>query len=127
MATRTIATLGSKLSIRNAEKVEFRVKEITYESPVKVFSKLVNEYNYVYLLESATGPEKLAEFSFIGFDPKMVIRVKDGKAEIIGENRDVVKTSNPLQIVREELNSRVIQREYPRFIGGAVGMFPTML
>jgi len=121
VATRTIATLGSKLSIRNAEKVEFRVKEITYESPVKVFSKLVNEYNYVYLLESATGPEKLAEFSFIGFDPKMVIRVKDGKAEIIGENRDVVKTSNPLQIVREELNSRVIQREYPRFIGGAVG------
>ncbi|MBO3833285.1 MAG: anthranilate synthase component I [Candidatus Brockarchaeota archaeon] len=103
------------------QSLDFRIKKIDYESPLNVFSKLVNEYDYVYLLESVTGPRKLAEFSFIGFDPRIVIRVKNGKAEIRGDKKDVVKTNDPLKIIREEMGAKVVSRGYPRFIGGAVG------
>jgi anthranilate synthase component 1 len=121
MAARALAHLSSKPSSGNFQSLEFRIKEITYESPLKVFSKLVDEYDYVYLLESVTGPQKLAEFSFIGFDPRVVIRVKDGKAEIRGEENNVVKTNDPLNVVKKEVCVKTLSQKRPRFTGGAVG------
>ncbi|MEM1547576.1 MAG: anthranilate synthase component I [Thermoproteota archaeon] len=121
MATRTIVSLSNRPSGGIIQRLDLKIEEINYESPLDVFSKLVDEYDYVYLLESVTGPQKLAEFSFIGFDPSMVIKVKNGRAEITGEQKDVTKTSDPLEIVREEMSVKVLPRRYPRFTGGAVG------
>ncbi|MEM3713041.1 MAG: anthranilate synthase component I [Thermoproteota archaeon] len=121
MGTRTIARFSSRPSSNAVQILDLKLKEIVYESPLNVFSKLVDEYDYVYLLESVTGPQKLAEFSFIGFDPRVVIKVKEGKAEIASEGRDVVKTNDPLEIVKEEMSTKVLPRTRPRFTGGAVG------
>jgi len=121
MVARALARLRSKPSSGNVQNLDFRIKEITYESPLRVFSKLVDEYDYVYLLESAMGPQKLTEFSFIGFDPRVIVRVKDGKAEIQGEENDVVKTNDPLHIVKKEMCVKTLSRKHPRFTGGAVG------
>ncbi|MEM1557040.1 MAG: chorismate-binding protein, partial [Thermoproteota archaeon] len=120
MATRTIVSLSNRPS-SGIVKIDFKIKEINYESPIDVFSRLVYEYDYVYLLESVTGPQKLAEFSFIGFDPRMIIKVKDRRTEITGDKKDVVKTSDPLEIIREEISVKVLSRKCPRFAGGAVG------
>lgn len=122
MAKETHITIQKRSANRLLQKnLKLRIKEIRYESPIKIFSKLVDDYEYVYLLESVEGPRKLAEFSFIGFNPSKIIRVKDGRAEIMGEDRIAMKTGDPLEIVREEVYAKSFLHEAFRFIGGAVG------
>jgi anthranilate synthase component 1 len=72
------------------------------------------------------GPEKIAEYSFIGFDPSLVVVVKDGKAEVhnrIEDEKDLGKTNDPLLVVKEFLGKFSVPLKNFRFIGGAVGYF----
>jgi anthranilate synthase component 1 len=121
VASKVINNLYEHSLSQAVHNLELKIKEIKYRSPISVFSKLVDDYEYVYLLESVRGPRKLAEFSFIGFDPRVVIRVKDGMAEVVGEEKVRTRTSDPLNIVKKEICTRKLSREYPRFLGGAVG------
>jgi hypothetical protein len=41
---------------------------------------LYHRFDNVYILESVEGPKKLAQYSFIGFDPKLTLCIKNGKA-----------------------------------------------
>jgi anthranilate synthase component 1 len=75
-------------------------------------------------LESIEGPKKLAQYSFIGFDPKITIQSKKQEARIKNErtNETVVKkTSDPLQLIEELLKYEAVTNSKFRFIGGAVG------
>ncbi len=100
-------------------------KKISIEkSPLEIFSKLYKQYNTAYLLESIEGPKKLTQFSFIGFDPKTTIRVKNGttftRNERTGqENKEPV--DDPLQTVKHALAGRATANKDFRFAGGAVG------
>ena len=97
-------------------------KEIAYQDPLYLFSKISDNYSYAYLLESVEGPKKLAEFSFIGFDPKKIVTVKNGKTEILeGKNKSTIKTDDPLSAIRKEVYANRISHDRFRFIGGAVG------
>jgi anthranilate synthase component 1 len=92
-------------------------------SPTELFLKIQEKYEYAYLLESMTGPKKLAQFSFIGFMPKMVITAKGSEVtiqdmETYEKNR--IKTSDPLKILEEVLGSKTNQKRF-RLEGGAVG------
>lgn len=100
------------------------VKAPYTNQPLKVFSKLHQHYKTVYLLESIEGPQKLAQYSFIGFDPAKTIQVKNGKATIINhktEKKTTRKTSNPLKLIQEQLQPYGCHGGDFRFIGGAVG------
>ena len=99
-----------------------KFEEITYQSPPEVFSRLNDRYDHIYLLESVEGSQKLAESSFIGFNPKKIIMVKDGKTIIQeGTDKSVLQTDNPLRSIREEIcSSRSLHTRF-RLIGGAVG------
>jgi len=92
-------------------------------SPIEFFCKIVEYFEYAYLLESVEGPEKLTEYSFLGFDPCIVVAVKDGLAEVqdrVKDCKNMYKTQDPLQLIRSLVGER---REVPplRFVGGAVG------
>ncbi len=50
------------------------------ETPVSAYLKLARG-RYGFLLESVEGGERLARYSFVGTDPYMVLRVRDGVAE----------------------------------------------
>ena len=93
-------------------------------SPIEVFTKLYKRCDYAYLLESIEGPEKLAQYSFIGFDPRLIIRVKGREAVIddmrSGEKR-VEKASDPLEVVKRTLEGRESPFQRFRLSGGAVG------
>ena len=45
--------------------------------PTEIFSKIHQKYKIAYLLESIEGPQKLAQYSFLGFDPKITITAKN--------------------------------------------------
>jgi anthranilate synthase component 1 len=89
---------------------------------LKIFSRLCDDFDSFYLLESIEGPRKLAEFSFIGFDPKKMVSVKNGKTEIAEDyDRSVVETCDPLGTIEEAIRDYRIPHDRFRFVGGAVG------
>ncbi|HEX6818262.1 MAG TPA: chorismate-binding protein, partial [Ktedonobacterales bacterium] len=98
------------------------------ETPVSAYLKLARG-RYGYLLESVEGGERLARYSFVGAEPYLVLRVRDGQAEyhwLRGERagrRTTGLCDDPLQPVRDELARRQVTHcpELPRFHGGAVG------
>ena len=93
-------------------------------TPFEVFSKLYKRCRFAYLLESIEGPEKLAQYSFIGFEPRLIIHVKGVEAVIedarSGEERKE-RVSDPLDAVRNSLKIRVAPSQDFRLVGGAVG------
>ncbi len=92
-------------------------------TPQTLFSKFESEYDHTFLLESAKGETRLAEYSFIGFSPSTLISVKDGVLESkntkSGE-RSRKRVSDPLLELRRLLNTTKSNGPF-RFIGGAVG------
>ena len=73
---------------QNSESEVF-FKQVNIEkNPFEVFAKLSESFTDLYILESAIGPEKLAEYSFIGFDPRLKIKLVDSQIKII-KNKDV--------------------------------------
>lgn len=78
-----------------------------------------------YLLESIEGSEKMARYSFIGYNPALKLTVKDGKASIKAYNGEVdVKPEgkDPLTAIMNLVES-FPQRgpQLARFAGGLVG------
>jgi anthranilate synthase component I len=94
------------------------------ETPVSTFKKLDHGGNS-FLFESTEKNDVSGRFSFVGIDPRIVIKTCGTKLQIIelGLKRQVEITSDPLDEVRK-LMARyqfVSRPELPRFSGGAVG------
>ncbi|MBN2517469.1 MAG: anthranilate synthase component I [Candidatus Altiarchaeota archaeon] len=76
-----------------------------------------------YLLESAEGGEKVARYSFIGFNPVAKLLVKDGKVKFEGL-RKLKADGNPLSILRGLMDRfELTDGDSARFFGGFVGYF----
>ena len=103
---------------------QLKSRKLSFEkSPLEIFSKLYNNYENTYILESIEGPKKLSQYSFIGFDPALTITIKNGEALIRNKRTDdeEKKTVNePLAVIQETLKNLPSFKEQ-RFIGGAVG------
>jgi anthranilate synthase component 1 len=77
------------------------------------------------MLESAEGPRKLAQYSFIGFSPARMIEAKDGKyteTSNEGEPR-TTQTDDPFIPLRKTLAENFTTYNGFRFVGGLVGYF----
>ncbi|HUT17336.1 MAG TPA: hypothetical protein VMW84_03455, partial [Acidobacteriota bacterium] len=109
-------------ALLEAHKLNFKKIPFT-KSPLEIFSKLHRHYETAYILESIEGPRKLAQYSFIGFDPRLTIKIKNKEAvvhnEKTGEERE--KTSDPLYILEKLVKGRALPNKELRFVGGAVG------
>lgn len=83
------------------------------ETPVSAFQKLGAKEN-CFLLESVEGGEHIGRYSFVGANPREIIRV---------EQRDADLKSDPLKRVEEAMAKyrAVPVPGLPRFCGGAVG------
>ena len=94
------------------------------ETPVSAFLK-INDGCCAFLLESVTGGEKWARYSFLGCAPEAVIVGEDGKV-FLKENgtvTDLPFEKDPLEAVKRVLDryKPVEVPGLPRFFGGAVG------
>ena len=81
-----------------------------------------------YLLESAEGGEKVARYSFIGFNPAAKLVIKKGKVEFetYDPNLEGLKVidDKPLEILRDLMGKFELQGgSGERFFGGFVGYF----
>src|SRR3972149_5846076 len=120
--TKTTTTIAYR---RKENKLTF--KRIPFQlPPLQVFSKLHENYDNVYFLESIEGPRKLVRYSFIGFDPELIMRFKNGKAKIRNERtgeETLEESKNPLDEIQKLVKDRAIYNKELGFTGGAVGYF----
>ena len=91
------------------------------ETPVSAYLKLRGE-GPSFLLESAEQGRRLARWSFLGVQPRTVMRIDDGELTVGGEPRAF---EDPYRAVADELaRYRVAPLPgLPPFAGGAVGLF----
>jgi anthranilate synthase component 1 len=87
-------------------------------NPYQLYSLVSREYQDSFLLESLEGKERLARFSFIGFDPSSCISAKDGVVDVDGQQQDA---KNPIRALADAMPKISVERE--GFVGGAVGYF----
>jgi len=94
-------------------------------SPTQAFCKIVESCEYAYILESIEGSEKLAEYSFVGFEPRLVVTVKNGLVEVqdrINGHKNIYEVPEPLSLIRSLIVERHHNEAFPsKFVGGAVG------
>lgn len=95
------------------------------ETPVSAFMKLAAGKKYAFLLESIEGGEKLARYSFIGFDPFLVVEATGDQVVLRKDGVSRELPVKPIPFLEELLGvySPVAVEGLPRFTGGAVGYF----
>jgi anthranilate synthase component 1 len=94
------------------------------ETPIRVFHHLYQEPR-AFLLESVEGGVKWARYSFIGSDPFLMIRAKNGLTEVHTKSEITTTAEKPIDILKAYLRSYTSPQleDLPRFTGGAVGFF----
>jgi anthranilate synthase component 1 len=96
------------------------------ETPVSVYLKLAGQ-GPSFLLESVTGGEQVARYSFIGVNPSQAFVLRDGTMErhsAQGMEKHVLAAgTDPLDALRAEIERYHLQPVpgLPRFSGGLVG------
>jgi anthranilate synthase component I len=94
------------------------------DTPISAFLRL-RGLRHPYLLESVEGAEKVARYSFLGAQPRMLLRAYPTHVEI--DEGGVVRRTmqDPLEAARAMLQQYrpVIDPTLPRFYGGLVGWF----
>ncbi|MBZ0155710.1 MAG: anthranilate synthase component I family protein [Alphaproteobacteria bacterium] len=103
--------------------------EIPYGDPCGIYEALVRSGGSTrnsMLLESVKGPFKIARYSFILFDPYLLLRAKEGEVTIhsTAGDRHSVSYRPPLDRLRElvEAYPQRPSPELPPFQGGAAGL-----
>ncbi len=102
-------------------------KEIVADllTPVSAFLKIAEDADYAFLLESVEGGEHVGRYSFLGKDPFLILRARDGRTtieragEVSVSDRPCVDT---LRALMADFRSPFVP-DLPRFTGGAVGYF----
>ena len=91
------------------------------ETPVSAYLKLRGA-GPSFLLESAEQGQRFGRWSFLGVQPRSVIRLADGVLTVDGTPREF---DDPYRAVSEELARYKLAElpDLPPFAGGAVGMF----
>jgi len=126
--------------IRIAATKEYSVLPVSCEllsdftTPIEAMRVLKKVSDHCYMLESAQANETWGRYTFLGYDPKMEINIKDGElfaeGKGIGEDseevfKEEIHTENPSDYLRKILAGYKSPRfDYlPTFTGGLVGYF----
>ena len=100
-------------------------KEIVADllTPVSAFLKIAEDADYAFLLESVEGGEHVGRYSFLGKDPFLILRARDGQTTlerdgaVTDSERPFIET---LRGLMADFRSPFVP-DLPRFTGGAVG------
>jgi len=86
--------------------------------PYALFAVSRDDHPHAFILESLSGPARLAEQTFVGFDPEMIISYRAG---VLRSNGETIKTDRPIAALRSILAKYAAPGVPGRYIGGLVG------
>lgn len=94
------------------------------ETPIRVFRQFYREEN-AFLLESVEGGAKWGRYSYIGTDPFLVVRGKNGRMTMQMGGRVTEIDGKPVELVKSVMRSYKSPQlpGLPPFAGGAIGYF----
>src|SRR5947208_1826073 len=100
-------------------------KEIVADllTPVSAFLKIAEHADYAFLLESVEGGEHVGRYSFLGKDPFLILRARDGKTTLDRGGQTTDSDEPFIAVLRRlmaDFRSPFVP-DLPRFTGGAVG------
>ena len=92
-------------------------------TPVSAFLRIAEHSDYAFLLESVEGGEHVGRYSFLGKDPFVMLRARDGKTIVESAGVTTEKAEGFIDVLRSMMAdfSSPFVPELPRFTGGAVG------
>jgi len=101
-----------------------------FDTPITAYLKLAGK-GPSFLLESVTGGERLARFSFVGVEPRRIIVARKDRVDVLDGSTATRRSvpigpgKDPFDIIRDEAAQCRIARVpgLPRFAGGLVGYF----
>ena len=94
-------------------------------TPVSAFLKIAENADNAFLLESVEGGERIARYSFLGKDPFLILRSRQGTTFVERFGQSEQRSESFLTMLRElmaKYRSPCV-RGLPRLTGGAVGYF----
>src|SRR5579862_50842 len=89
-------------------------------TPVSAFLKIAENADYAFLLESVEGGEHVGRYSFLGKDPFLILRSRDGRATVERSGKTAesdVPFIDTLRRVMADFRSPFVPG-LPRFTGG---------
>ena len=89
--------------------------------PFQLFKTLKSHYQDAFLLESLTGAGRLAEYSFMGFNPALIIEVYEGYARVYEGSSITEYEADPAAFLRGIVPQLENSPHMPRYVGGLVG------
>ena len=69
-------------------------------TPVSAFLKIAEHSDYAFLLESVEGGEQVARYSFLGKDPFLILRARDGRTMIERDGESAASETPFLDVLR---------------------------
>jgi anthranilate/para-aminobenzoate synthase component I len=95
---------------------------IPFSPPYSLYERLASSNSFLF--ESVKGHEKIARYSFIGLEPCLIFKIKNGNAEIESSHRKIIQTENPLALMKTIMNSYCQENleSLPPFQGGFAGL-----
>jgi len=91
---------------------------------VRKFLREKDHASHTWMLESVEGGEHIGRYSFIGGNPRAIVRARGAVTEITEEGTTtIIKNTDPLNVLKACMSRYQPVREpaLPRFTGGAVG------
>ena len=92
-------------------------------TPVSAFLKIAEHSDHAFLLESVEGGEHVGRYSFLGKDPFMVLRSRNGRT-IVEQGTKRKERAEPFMSTLRDVMAKYrapCVPNLPRFTGGAVG------
>ena len=105
------------------EKASPSTKELNWAvtDPFEIYSQLRSGFDTSFILESSAGPDELARYTFMGFDPRVTLSLSNGTFK--EDEKTVLETEDPLPHLKN-LEKRLQDfkaEEFEGYLGGLVG------
>ena len=98
--------------------MSFQIAKLEISDSLKCLAALRQYYKNCFLLESAIrGDLRLSRYSFLGFDPEILIEIKGNEAKINGKKE---KIKDPFELLKHYSKKYSCKSFFP-FSGGLVG------
>lgn len=93
------------------------------QTPVGAFLRIAGDAAHAFLLESVEGGERIARYSFLGANPWMIARARDGKTIVERNGRQEVLEQSGFEFLREHFGDKSLAQRsnLAPLCGGAVG------